>query len=310
MPTVVALVVLVASIRVLPLGPRRRSESLDTVGAALLTVAIFVLLVGFRDLHAVWMCVGVTLLALFVVHLTRSASPLIPLHLLQPRHRSTALVAIMAASASMACCYFILALYFQRVRGFSPAQTSLALLPTALAILLAVMLARHLVHVASSRTITATGLALAAAGLFIMAGLRDNASYDAALMLGLFLFPFGAGLAFSGATPWAASDVAQREAGVVGGMTNTALELGPPFGLALLVPLATSYATSLRGPSLELATARGNGVAFTAAALVLLVLSSVAFFDRASGAPVPGRRCCNSHVPTQSRTRQGRKYMG
>ncbi|MEV0972440.1 hypothetical protein [Microtetraspora glauca] len=80
----------------------------------------------------------------------------------------------------------------------------------------------------------AAGLAAAAVGLSLLSFL--DAPYA-----GLVVFPFGAGLTFSAATVAVLRDVREDQAGLAGGLLNTAMEIGPPLGLAVLVFLATAY---------------------------------------------------------------------
>ncbi|MGW4823710.1 hypothetical protein ACWEP4_33390 [Streptomyces sp. NPDC004227] len=58
---------------------------------------------------------------------------------------------------------------------------------------------------------------------------------------GLLIFPFGAGVAFAAATLSAMQDVNEDQRGLAGGLLNTAMEIGPPLGLAVLVSLATTH---------------------------------------------------------------------
>ncbi|NIJ10154.1 hypothetical protein FHU38_000498 [Saccharomonospora amisosensis] len=62
-------------------------------------------------------------------------------------------------------------------------------------------------------------------------------------------------------------------------VANTAMEVGPPVGLAVLVPLASSYAASRHYlPSAE-ATGKGYGFAFTLAFAATAALALVAHLE-------------------------------
>ncbi|MFE7216949.1 MFS transporter [Streptomyces sp. NPDC001698] len=82
--------------------------------------------------------------------------------------------------------------------------------------------------------VLAIGLVAAAVGLLLLCLL--DVPYA-----GLLIFPFGAGVAFAAATLAAIQDVNEDQRGLAGGLLNTAMEIGPPLGLAVLVSLATTH---------------------------------------------------------------------
>ncbi len=57
----------------------------------------------------------------------------------------------------------------------------------------------------------------------------------------------GLSLAFSGAAVLSIANVPQRQAGLAGGVMNTAMELGPTVGFALLMTVAVTQADPVRG---------------------------------------------------------------
>jgi hypothetical protein len=131
------------------------------------------------------------------------------------------------------------------------------------------------------------GLLLAAAGLAWLARLAPGTPYGL-LLPALLVFPVGAGSTFAGATVIAVSDVPAADAGLAGGVVNTALEMGPTVGLAALVSLAAGYTATHVGAGIALSVTRGYGVAFLAAAVVTAVLAAVAAFGPgALSKPVP-----------------------
>lgn len=279
LPAAVAAVVLAVSLRVLPSGPAPRKERLDTVGAVLITAGLSSLIFGLGELEAVWIGVGAVLIAVFAISQARAARPLVPPSFLASPRRVTALLAIALTSAAMATYFFLLALYFQQVRSYSPLLTSAAFVPPALAVIFAATTAGRFLRRLGPATVTAAGLALSAVGLMILAGMRHDTPYAGPLLLGLVLFPVGAGFTFSSATVWAVNDAPKHQAGLAGGVMNTAMEIGPPVGLAALVPIASAHAASLTGVSFESATARGYGFALAVAAGVLILTAVLALLQ-------------------------------
>jgi predicted MFS family arabinose efflux permease len=180
------------------------------------------------------------------------------------RRRAVPLAAVMVCAAAMATAFFMLSLYLQQVRGLSPLQTSTAFLLPIPAVATSGPLAARLIPRLGARPVLATGLLTAAGGLLLVSLL--GVPYA-----GLLVFPFGTGLAFSAAMVAAVQDVAPEQAGLAGALVNTAMETGPPLGLAVLVWIATAYS---RHP------AAGYPFALRTAAVLLLVTAVITTMSR------------------------------
>lgn len=252
-----------------PDGPVTRAR-LDIPGAALAAAGLSALGYGLAravdqawPTPAVWAPVasGAVLLAAFAVVEARAAAPLLALSLLTPR-RVVALAAITVTSAGMASALFILSLYFQRIGGMSPARTSASILPFAVALLAVGTAAGHLTGRFGTRAVTIGGLAIAATGSLTLAGLSARSPYAVAVPAGLALLGAGVALTFAGATVAAFDGATDRQSGPVGGMANTAMELGPSLGPAVLMTLAAGHTTALAATGSAPAAATTGGYAF------------------------------------------------
>lgn len=202
-------------------GPRTTGP-IDWPGAVLVTLAEAALVYGAQyDGRA--LAAAVVLLGLFVLVERRAAHPLVPPDF--ARRRALPLAAVGLTAAAMASGFFLISLYLQQVRGLSPLATSLVFLLSAPGLAAAGPIAGRMGNALPA------GLAIGAAGLASMSVL--GAPYA-----GLLVFPFGAGLTFSAAT--LAVDHGEH-AGLAGGLLNSAMETGPPLGLAAMVWLAAAY---------------------------------------------------------------------
>lgn len=281
LPMAVSAVVAAAAPRLVPDGPPPVSGRVDWLGAVLATTGLAALIYGLQR-SALALAAGAVLLGAFTLAEQRSAAPLVPLAVLGRRGLALATVALTAAA--MATAFFLLALYLQQVRGLSSLQTAaIFLLPTP-AIVAAGPLAGGFIPRLGARPVLAVGLLIAAAGLGLLS--RLGLPYA-----GLLVFPLGAGLAFSGATVAATHDASPDHAGLIGGLVNTAMEVGPPLGLAVLAGLASASSPD---------TATGDARALRAAAAILVL---TALFALRPAAPDTSRR-----RSTHDRTfrRQGR----
>jgi MFS family permease len=277
LPAAVSLAVAAAAVRLLPPGPPPARHRVDMFGAVLVTGGLSVLIAGLARLQATWILVGVGLLGVFAATQARSSLPLVPPSLLAKPRRAVALVAIALTAACMTVVYFLLALYFQRIGGYSPLLTSAAFAPPAVAILTTGPLSARLLGRFRPEVVMAFGLLTAAAGLLPLAGLHAGTAYGGRPLTGLVLFALGAGLSFSAATVCAIDGAGRHQSGLTAGVVNTVMEIGPPVGLAVLVPIASTHAAALHDhvPAAA-ATAQGYGYAFGVAAVALASTAGLA----------------------------------
>ena len=168
----------------------------------------------------------------------------------------------------MATGFFLLSLYLQQVRGLSPLRTSVVFLLPAPALAAAGALAGRLIPRLGARRVMSVGLVVAAAGLFLLS--RLGLPYA-----GLLVFPLGAGTTFAAATVSAMQDVRDEQAGLAGGLLNTAMEIGPPLGLTLLVSLAAAHSRDTR---------QGYAFALRVAAVAFVITALIA------AAPAPHQK--------------------
>jgi MFS family permease len=265
-PVTVAAITVIVTPRVLPAGTAPSRGKIDWLGAMLATAGLAALIYGLES--SGWaLAAGMALLASFVLAERRSAAPLVPLPFL--RRRALPLVAILASSAAMATAFFLLALYLQQVRGLSALQTSAFFLLSAPAAVTAGPLAGRLIRRFGARAVLAAGLLVAAAGLLLLSFL--SAPYP-----GLFIFPFGTGLAFSAAMVTAMRDAGAEQAGLAGALVAAAMEAGPPLGLATATWAATAYS---RDP------ADGYPFALRTASILLLAVALFTMISRPAGRP-------------------------
>lgn len=288
-PIAVAVLTLVAAPRLIPEGAPPRGGRLDVLGAVLVTAGIALLSYGLVEApERGWtspvalgtLLGGGALLMGFVVTEARVEQPLLPLSFPASPRRAVALLAVFLGAAGITTIFFMLALYFQEVRGYSPLRTSAAFLPFGLTLLVSGGSVGRLVQRFGPRVVLVTGLVLAGLGLAALGLIGTGTPYVGAVLAGLVLFPAGAALVFAGSTVAATTDVPQDQAGLAGAVVNTALEAGPALGLAVLVTLAAGHTADLEhtgtGPASALAS--GYGFAFTVAAAAFAAAAVCALF--------------------------------
>lgn len=141
----IGLIGLVVINRVLKMDHQARHSKVDVLGSLLIVGGVSLLLVGVqlagsaaRMTTTAWAYVipGVVLVIAFCFWETRAAEPIIPLHLFRNRVFAVSNTIGFVAGVVMFGALLFLPLYFQTIRGISPTQSGLRLLPMLAGVLL------------------------------------------------------------------------------------------------------------------------------------------------------------------------------
>jgi hypothetical protein len=222
---------------------------------------------------AVWgpLAAGAALLAAFLAVERIVRDPLLPPGFLPNPCRMAGLLGMLLAAAGSALIEFVLSLYLQQARGWTPLATALAFLPFAAALMATNHIAPAVVGRLGPARVTVAGLLVAAAGLGLLAGIGRETDYAAGLLPGMVLLAAGMSLMFSGSAVLSTMNVPPRQAGLAGGVMNTAMELGPTVGLAALMSVAAARPDAVDGYAWAFGA---GGAAYLAAALAAAPLLS------------------------------------
>lgn len=285
-PVLVALMTLACARRLFPEGATTASRSrpgLDPFGAVLATLGISL---GSYGLIAsgdyswrsgavlVPLVSGVALLAAFARIERRVSDPLLPPGFILDRCRIIGLLGmLLAAAGAGGLISFVLSLYLQQIREWSSLATAAAFVPFAVVLIATGRASGPLVERFGAPRITVSGFLIAAVGLGLLAGIDRSMSYALGLLPGLILLAAGGSLLFSGAAVLSTTNVPPHQAGLAGGVMNTAMELGPTVGLAALMSVAALPADVVAGYGWAFGTA-------AAAYVLAAVFSAVTLIGR------------------------------
>jgi predicted MFS family arabinose efflux permease len=169
----------------------------------------------------------------------RARAPLMPLRLLRVRAvTGTAIVNVLVGAAHVPA-FALRALYPQNVQHYSPTRSGLAVLPAAVAGLLA---ARAGIPTAlrlfGARGVVAGGLALQEIALAWFAVLPDTVDYTTDVLPAALILGVGLPAAFVGVTVPAVTAVAPPDTGVTAGIVNTAQRIGAGLRVTAVLGLA------------------------------------------------------------------------
>src|ERR1700682_3453960 len=283
------------------------SHGVDVVGSLLVTAAMVVGIyaivtaaeMGWTSAHTLGFGVGaIVLLATFFVVEARIKNPILPLRILRVRSLTGASAARALVATGMFTTFFLGALYFQHIKGYSAFNTGLAFLPSTLALAaLSLGVSARLMRSFGPRALLIPGLATITIALVLMATTDQNAGYFPGIFGQYLVFGIGAGMSFMPLTTIMMAEIPATDAGVASGVGNVAMQVGGAFGLAALGTISAEHTQALmaRGQSLVAALAGGYQLGFSiAAACVAAGLLIVLVVLRSPG-EVRGRQAGNSY---------------
>ncbi|MEV5826467.1 MFS transporter [Spirillospora sp. NPDC052242] len=232
-------------------GPRRRP---DVPGAVLSTAGVSALVwaVISGPEHG-WTSADVlgalglaaAALALFVLRQHRAAEPMLDLRLLRRPEFTGAAVTIALFGFALAGTLFALTQLLQFVLGFTPLAAGLALLPVAVAAGVGNGVGASLEGRIGARNALVAGFVLVAAG-FAALGLAGPGDGYGALVGGLTVLGFGAGLGAPPAYSTLMGAIPREEAGIGSAVNDAGQELGNALGVAVLGSvISAAYARAL-----------------------------------------------------------------
>jgi EmrB/QacA subfamily drug resistance transporter len=254
LPVPVALVTLIAAIRLVPHDAplRRAARSFDAAGAVTLTGAMLLLVytlvespeAGWASARTLVSFAAVAaILAAFVWRERRASVPLVRLGILRSGNLVRANIGAMTLFGGWVGFQFIATLYMQQLRGWSPLETGLAIFPGGLLVaLLSPRIAPLVMRFGVTKLILGGMVAITGGyALFLQIGL--DSSYALVMFPTFILAGLGFALAFPPLNIAATSGVAPAEQGLAGGLLNTSFQ----FGGALVLAVVTAVNNANRG---------------------------------------------------------------
>jgi DHA2 family multidrug resistance protein-like MFS transporter len=245
---------LVAIVLLVPESRDPHPGRLDLVGVLLSIVGLVMLVYGIIDggehgfdrLRSFGpMIAGVVVLAAFVWYESRLRFPSLDVRLFRNPAFSAAVGSVGLVFFATMGTFFFSTFYLQLVRGYTPLQTGLMLLPFAASQLIFAPRSAALVRRHGPKAVCAVGLSLVTVALAGMAFLEVDTPL---WILGVLFFLMGAGMAnvMPPATESVMSTLPREKAGVGSAVSNTIRQLGGSLGIAVLGSvLASAYRTSM-----------------------------------------------------------------
>jgi EmrB/QacA subfamily drug resistance transporter len=258
----IALGAIVLTALFVPESRSPRARRFDPVGQ-LLVICLFASLVGGLIEGPTLGWVSIATISLFVVtalslvglllYEGRRREPLVDVRFFRSVPFSSAVITAIFAYASNGAFLFLVALYLQEVRGFTPFEAGLHTLPLAAAQLICAPLSGRLVASVGTRVpLVISGVALATG-----AGLLTTITADtpiAFLLCTFGVFGVGLGLVNAPITNTAVSGMPKAQVGSAAAIASTSRQVGISLGVAVAGTLAGVSSVAKVGPGFAEAT--------------------------------------------------------
>lgn len=253
----VGIVAFVLAWRIVPQLPTH-SHSFDLVGVALSAVGMFLLVFGIQEGEKYdWgtitgiisvpalMALGLVVLAGFVWWQSRiRTEPLMPLRLFRDRNFSLANIGISAVAFAVTAMAFPFTLWAQTVRGYSPTQAALLLVPMAVLTGALAPVVGKLVDRSHPRYITAIGFASSGASLLVLSLIMSTDTPVWQVLLTFAVFGIGNAFLWAPLSATATRNLPMSSAGAGSGVYNTTRQVGAVLGSAAIAALLQARLTA------------------------------------------------------------------
>jgi MFS family permease len=280
LPVALVLVSVAMIGRSVPNSREQAVHRFDSVGSATSVIAVLGLIFALHEGPVNGWTEPATLLALtggvvaavcFVAWELRQPGPLLDVRLFGERGLASGSVTLLAVFGVQAGIFVVLFPFLQAVLGWSALRATLAMMPMAVLMMLASVLAPYVAVRVGSRSTMATGILLGATGLVLMASLVSVDGGYLSVLPGMLAMGLGMGLSMTPSTEAITSSLPRDRQGVASALNDVTREFGTALGVALLgAVLSAGYKTSidprLDGVPTDIADAAREGVANAVAA--------------------------------------------
>lgn len=270
-------------------GCDRKADSLDVVGAVIVTASLSLTALSvFNAPAAGWpsaevllpLLAAVGLFGLFIVVELRAPSPIVPHGLLRtPNFGVGVIIGVLWTAAQLTWSFFC-ALYLQFILEYDALHVGLAFLPSAFITgALSLGLSAKLTLRLGIRLPVSLALILVTGGLALFARAPMQGAFVSDVLPGMILLGMGGGLGSNPLLLATLRDVGRTCYGVASGIANSAMILGSALALATLTSLASWRTAHLlaRASSVESSLITGYHVAFAASAALTGLAGWLAF---------------------------------
>lgn len=220
-----------------------KGEKLDIVGSFLLGISLIAILYGFSDFtnkYSLFLVIGGILgISLFYFAEKRAAFPLINLDLFKIKSFTFGNITAFINYGAFVSVGFILTLYLQYLKGYSPITAGLIVSIQSVMMVLVSPFAGRLSDKIDPGSVSTAGMVLTTIGVVLMALIN----FENALYLGgfaLIIFGSGIGLFYSSNTKMVMSAVDKKYFGVASATLSNMRSMGQIFGMGIVMVIIST----------------------------------------------------------------------
>jgi EmrB/QacA subfamily drug resistance transporter len=252
----VIILALVAGWYLVPTSRDPNAPRIDVLGAVL-SIAGLVALVwslieapryGWTDpVTLIGFAVAAVLLTAFILWELHTEQPMLDMRFFRNPRFSAANSAITLTFFAMFGSFFLLTQYLQFVKGYSPLEAGVRLIPMAFVMMVVAPISARLVERVGTKVVVGSGLAIASGGLLLMSTLDTSTAYSG-ILFRMAVLALGMGLVMAPATEAVMGSLPPEKAGVGSAVNDTTREVGGALGVAVIGSLvSTAYASTMAG---------------------------------------------------------------
>ncbi|WP_033278417.1 MFS transporter [Streptomyces sp. NRRL F-525] len=283
LPAPIALLALLAGLKLLPRSEREKDHNgYDVPGAVLGTASMLLLVftvvqapeVGWASARTLLSFLAVAaMLTVFVYVERRSAGPLIRLGVLRSGNQIRAQLGAMALFGSYVGFQFLVTLYMQQLLGWSALHTALAFLPAGALVAASSTKMGAIVDRFGTQRLIVVGFALMVVGYALFLRVSVDPGYASMILPSMLLIGAAFALVFPSLNIQATNGVDDHEQGMVSGLLNTSVQVGGAIFLAVVTAVVTAHAPTHATPQAVLDSYRPGLVVVTFIALAGLLIT-------------------------------------
>ncbi len=287
-PAPVALLTLIAAVKVIPRGERavRAGRRFDIPGAVTVTGAMLLLVytvvsaqqAGWASARTIGSFAAVAAaLAGFVLIERRSSDPLVPLGIFRSGALTRANIGAMTLFGSYVSFQFLVTQYLQTLAGWSALSTALAFLPAGVVVVLLSTRMSAIIGRFGPARVTVLAFASLVAGYVVFLRVGVSPDYPAVILPAVVLIGIAFGLGFSALSLAATAGIPDREQGLAASLFQTSFQVGGAIVLAIVTAVVDA------GGASRITSAQATLGAYKPALAVITVVSAFGALTALSG---------------------------
>jgi EmrB/QacA subfamily drug resistance transporter len=196
---------------------------------------------GWTGNQVIWsFAAAFVLLGLFALGERRSKSPILPLHFFRNPSFSGANLALTLVAFGLFGSFFFLSQYLQSIKGYTPLEAGVRLLPMALTSFVSASASARIAHLLGTKFTVGTGILASGAGFFYFSRVMAVDTSYLTIVVGMCIVALGIGMTMSPATNSIMGSIPHTKAGVGSAMNDTTRQVGGALGVAVLGTILNS----------------------------------------------------------------------